>query len=435
MILKGSQRAGARQLAAHLLNDRDNDHVTVLELRGFIASELTAALEETYAVSKATRCKQYMFSLSLNPPKDVVASEEELLNAADRAERALGLDEQPRAIIIHEKNGRRHAHVVWSRIDPESLTAVNLPHFKNRLTALSRELFLDHDWPLPDGLRRDAGKSPLNFTLDEWQQAKRLALDPREIKQVFIEAWRQSDSGKAFGNALAERGYFLARGDRRGFVAIDVNGEVFSVSRWTGAKAKDIRSKLGDPQGVPSLQDIRRQMRSLVSEKLRGFIAQVKQRQTDELRPLDEERTQMTHAHRKEREALIRKQDERWQQEHAARSERLAKGIRGLWEFLSGRTRAIREANEREAFEATRRDRLQRDRLAVAQMEERQALQARIDNTRERHMRDRRLLAQEVVRSMRQTARLREKDARRSPEHRQEHTPVHRRDRGNSHDF
>ena len=32
MILKGSQRAGAKQLAAHLLNDRDNDHVSVLEL-------------------------------------------------------------------------------------------------------------------------------------------------------------------------------------------------------------------------------------------------------------------------------------------------------------------------------------------------------------------------------------------------------------------
>ena len=35
MILKGSQRAGAKALADHLMNDRDNDHVSCLELRFF----------------------------------------------------------------------------------------------------------------------------------------------------------------------------------------------------------------------------------------------------------------------------------------------------------------------------------------------------------------------------------------------------------------
>lgn len=172
MILKGSQRSGARQLSAHLLNDRDNDHVELLELRGFVADDLTGALQEAHAVSKATKCKQFLFSLSLNPPRDAVAREEDFLAAADRAEQTLGLDGQPRAVIIHEKEGRRHAHVVWSRIDADSLTAINLPHFKNRLTALSKELYLDHGWRLPDGLKTLGGKNPLNFTLEEWQQAR-----------------------------------------------------------------------------------------------------------------------------------------------------------------------------------------------------------------------------------------------------------------------
>ncbi len=78
------------------------------------------------------------------------------------------------------------------------MTAINLSHFKNRLKNLSRELFLDHGWELPNGLRRDGGKSSLNFTLDEWQQARRLGLHPREIKQAFQDAWKQSDSKKAF---------------------------------------------------------------------------------------------------------------------------------------------------------------------------------------------------------------------------------------------
>jgi len=53
MILKASQRGGGKRLAAHLLNARDNEHV-----------------QEAYAVSRATRAKQFLFSLSLNPPQD-----------------------------------------------------------------------------------------------------------------------------------------------------------------------------------------------------------------------------------------------------------------------------------------------------------------------------------------------------------------------------
>jgi hypothetical protein len=68
MILKGSQRAGGRQLAAHLLRADENEHVEVHELRGFVAEDLDGAFAEAYAASKGTRAKQFLFSLSLNPP-------------------------------------------------------------------------------------------------------------------------------------------------------------------------------------------------------------------------------------------------------------------------------------------------------------------------------------------------------------------------------
>lgn len=140
MILKGSQRAGAKQLSLHLMNDRDNDHVTLHELRGFIAGDLHGALAESYAISRGTKCEQFLFSLSLNPPKQVIAGEDDFRRAADEAEKRLGLEGQPRAIVFHEKEGRRHAHVVWSRINPETMKAINLPFYKKRLNELSREL-------------------------------------------------------------------------------------------------------------------------------------------------------------------------------------------------------------------------------------------------------------------------------------------------------
>ncbi|MFQ6550671.1 relaxase/mobilization nuclease domain-containing protein [Aestuariibius sp. 2305UL40-4] len=181
MILKGSQRSGAVRLAAHLLNDQDSDHVQVTELRGFVARDLEGAFREAHAISKDTRCSQFLFSLSLNPPLEAEVSEEAFRKAADDAGQRLGLQDQPRALIFHEKEGRRHAHVVWSRINADSLKAINLPFYKTRLRDLAKELYLEHGWDLPQGLQTHGGKNPFNFTLAEWQQAKRQGVDPREI--------------------------------------------------------------------------------------------------------------------------------------------------------------------------------------------------------------------------------------------------------------
>jgi len=69
MILKGNQRAGGRQMLLHLLNVEQNEHVKVHEVRGFMAEDVLGALNEAYALSKGTKCKQFMYSLSLNPPQ------------------------------------------------------------------------------------------------------------------------------------------------------------------------------------------------------------------------------------------------------------------------------------------------------------------------------------------------------------------------------
>lgn len=400
MILKGSQRSGARQLAAHLLNERDNDHVSVLELRGFVASDLHGALDEAHAVSKGTQCKQFMFSLSLNPPKEAVASEVDFRRAADAAEERLGLSGQPRAIIIHEKEGRRHAHVVWSRIDAAKLKAVNLSHYKRKLTSLSKELYLEHGWTLPDGLRQNGGRSPLSFSLVEWQQAKRQGLDPREIKDAFQQAWAQSDNAKAFAAALEDRGYFLAEGDRRGFVALDVDGEVYSVPRYLTAKTKEVREKLAG-HDLPSVDQTRARINMLVTDKLREFWAQARDAQRAELRPLSARLEEVRAEHRAQRARLTANQQSRWQREAQLRSDRLRKGLAGLWDKFSGKANATRMQNEAEAYDGLRRDQKQRDQLVIDQMAERRILQERIDKMRLRHVQERRDLNRKMIARMR----------------------------------
>ncbi len=406
MILKGSQRSGAKNLADHLMNDRDNDHVTLFEVRGFVARDLHGALAEAYAISKGTKCEQFLFSLSLNPPQEIVASEQDLKDAVDRAEQALGLDGQPRAIVFHEKEGRRHAHVVWSRIDATTMTAINLPHFKNKLMSLARELYLDHGWEMPDGLRRDGGKSPLNFTLAEWQQAKRLKLDPREIKQSFQDAWNRSDSAKAFKHALEDKGYFLARGDRRGFVALDIHGEVFSVPRMLGIKTKEVKAKLGDPSAFDSVDQTKQIIADKLTDHIQTYIGQVDAKHDQDMAPLAEERQRMKLAHRAERLSLKSKQRQREQEETRARNARMWKGLRGLWDRVSGNRLKVQRQNEKEAWDAAMRDQRQRDELVKAQMIERRKLQADIQKLRRKHIKDRQILTRDIAQAMRMSEQI-----------------------------
>jgi len=256
MILKGNQRGNARELAVHLMNAQDNERIELHEVRGFMGATLKEALEEAYAVSRGTRCKQHLFSLSLNPPAGAEVSAEAFERAIDRIEQRLGLTNHPRAIVFHVKNGRRHAHCVWSRISPRTMKAVNMAHYKTKLCALSREFFLEHGWEMPRGLEVRGERSPLNYTHAEHQQARRIGRNAAEIKAEVQAAWAQSDSRASLEAALAERGYVLAKGDRRDFVIMDRHGEVYSLPRFADVTTKDVRARLGDGAGLPSVDQV-----------------------------------------------------------------------------------------------------------------------------------------------------------------------------------
>src|SRR5690606_17006322 len=118
-------------------------------------------------------------------------------------------------------------------------------------------------------------RDPLNFTREEWQQAQRAGLDPREIKAVFKQCWQASDSKTAFERALKERGFWLARGDRRGFVAVDYKGEVYSLSRYAGVKGKEIEARLGDPARLGPVDEIKAEIAGGITAKLQAFINDV----------------------------------------------------------------------------------------------------------------------------------------------------------------
>ncbi|MEM7778761.1 MAG: relaxase [Pseudomonadota bacterium] len=385
MILKASQRSGSAQLGRHLLNEQDNEHVEVHEVRGFMTEDVMGAMKEAEALAKGTRCKQHLFSVSLNPPENEDVPTEVFEGAIASIESKVGLTDQPRMVVFHEKEGRRHAHVVWSRIDAETMTAKQLSFFKTKLQEVSKQLYLENGWKMPEGLADKSKRDPRNFTLDEWQQAKRAGLDAKTLKALAQDAWAISDDAKSLAHALEERGLYLARGDRRGHVAVTYEGEVFALSRLIGTKAKDIRAKISKPADLRSVAETKQHIAETIAPRLDSFISDVKKLAKDALTPLRDERNAMRDAHKQERLKMAKGQNARWNRETKERANRLRTGVRGLWDRMTGEHAKTVKRNELEAWHAVRRDRDQKQIMLEAQHKERRELQRRFRQTRERH--------------------------------------------------
>jgi hypothetical protein len=376
MILKASQRGGGQDLAAHLMKMDDNEHLSIHDLRGFASTDLHGAFREAEAISKGTKCRQYLFSLSLSPPADARVSVDEFEAAIGRIEKHLDLEGQPRAIVFHEKEGRRHAHAVWSRIDAETMTAKQMSFFKQKLMGISRELYLDHGWKLPRGLERAGERDPTNFTLAEWQQAKRQGIDPRWLKTTLQDCWQRSDNAASFERSLAERGFFLAKGDKRSFVILDHQGEVWSLPRMLDLKTKEVRERLGDGDKLKSVDETKAIIGQRMTPAIKAHIQESKKGFQQRSASLGEKKAAMTDEHRKARAALASKQTNQWELESSERAQRLPRGLRGFWHRITGQYQQLRSSNEQEAAQTRLLHAQERQELIDQQRMRRAVLQA-----------------------------------------------------------
>jgi MobA/VirD2-like, nuclease domain len=434
VILVGNQRGSAGNLAVHLLKP-ENEHIEVHEIRGFASDDLKEALNEAHAVSKGTRCKQFLYSLSLNPPPQENVKTEVFEDAIDRIEVKLGLSGQPRAIVFHEKEGpggvRRHAHAVWSRINTIEMKAVQLSFTKKKLRDVSRELYIEHGWKMPRGFVNSHERDSKNFTLAEWQQAKRAGKDPRAIKENFADAWAITDSKAAFTQALAERGYKVARGDRRGFVAVDVHGEVYSIPRQAGVKTKDVRLRLGEEKKLPSVAETKNQHAQEILPKLNKFQEELDAKKQQRLLELKFRKTELVQRQREERTSFLEATEKRQIQETQQRQARFRIGIKGIWDRLRGENKRIQEQNTVEAKAALTRDRSEKDQLIFQQLAQRREFSAQRMEKRQNYIEQRRELSRDIqtYQQMRSPTESRETLKKNYTEKRQnkQHQPVQQR--------
>lgn len=306
MIPKGNQRSGGQKLATHLLNAIDNDRVELFEVRGAIANDLHGAFAEWRAASTGTNCKKYLYSLSINPdPAQRPLNREEFIDFMARTEQALGLAEQPRAIVFHVKNGREHCHVVWSRIDTEKLKAVQLSHDRQKLRSVARDFARDLGLELPHGMKKDRGTDRYEDrkkqnSLAERQQEERTGITKEQRQREITQAWTQSQTGKAFLQALEQQGYTIAQGARRAYVVIDRYGEIHALARQIhGARGKDVKDRLKEVslESLPTAQEAQKQAREKIQATTREKSLVLN----------DQRLKKLEQAHEKKRAALEKK--------------------------------------------------------------------------------------------------------------------------------
>lgn len=400
MILVGNQRGGARDLAKHLQKD-ENERVELDELRGFASDNLNDALQESHAISRATKCKQHLFSLSINPPKNKEVSKENFRKAIAKAEDRLRLNDQPRAIVFHEKYGddgelRRHAHAVWCRIDAENMKAVQLSFSKQKMQEVSKELYIEHNWTMPKGHLNKELTDKRNFTLSEWQQAKRAGKDPKQQKTMFQDTWAVSDTKESFANALKEQGYILAKGDRRGFVAVNHEGEVYSVSRWVGTKAKQIRERLGNDEGLPNVNKAHEQAGQMVADRLKELRIEEARQVKENQEKLNAEHERNQERHRREQEQMAKEQAIREAREAQERLDRLRTGLWGLLDRVTGLRKRTLELNAQEEMRAKERDQKERQAVEEKQKYIQENMQSKVDTDKEQYIKTQQELRQDV---------------------------------------
>jgi hypothetical protein len=354
MIIKGSSRAGPSQLSRHLQRTDTNERVNILQLDSPTES-LAEALRDWQFLSTGTRGDKGLYHANIDPDARYTMTPEQWIRSVDVLEKELGLEGQPRAVVMHEKHGREHIHVVWQRTDIDTMTLVsdsqNYRAHERASMALEKEF--GHEHVPGKHEKRDREKQPefpkQQINHAEWQQGERSGIDPREFKAEITALYEQSDNGAALKAALEEKGLVLAKGDRRDYVIVDEYAQVYSLARQiNGVTAKDLREFMADIDRdmIPSVD----QAKALQREHAKTIEPEKPQQEipAESNKPSPEEIAKLEAALKLRHEDEGRRQRESQQAEVKQTSRILDGEIAEKLNALDSRQQAARERYDRE---------------------------------------------------------------------------------------
>ncbi len=264
MIAKGASRNNPRQLAVYLMRVERYDTgepAELLELqsgwtaslgpesaRPRIASRMVEAFRDWQLLTEGTRQgRDGLYHAEISPEAHYAATmtPEQWKRAADILGEELGLQGQPRAVVLHGgTDGRKHLHVVWARTDIEAMKLVSDSYnfVAHEKASMRMEEEFGHEFVPGKHAKRDRERQPefprqkLSQDEDQWQKRTGLSVEDRKAEIAALHS--AADGPQAFKAGLEEAGYLLAKGDR-GYIVVDELGGHSVLSRNIGLKKKE----------------------------------------------------------------------------------------------------------------------------------------------------------------------------------------------------
>ncbi|KAB2837267.1 MAG: relaxase/mobilization nuclease domain-containing protein [Caedimonadaceae bacterium] len=308
MIVKGKSRNNAGQAGSYLLTLDENERVELIETRGTVAQDVKGACLEMEALAAGSDAEKPFYHASINPAKGEHLTPEQWEKAVEILEEKLGLEDHQRIVVEHEKDGRAHRHILWNRVDPETLTAKRMSwnYVQHEKTAreLEKTFGLDrvqgvhvdeNGQPLEKGDERRADFAP---TRHETETAKKNGVNlykwRKEIRKIAEQT--EGKSGAELVEALEAKGHMVAKGDKVAFVILDPSGKAHRMAQSLGLNVEDLKERLSDldPAAIPRESEARekQQEQQAQLEKEKGFTLYdsggMAQQQTDAIRDLKE---------------------------------------------------------------------------------------------------------------------------------------------------
>ncbi len=79
---------------------------------------------------------------------------------------------------------------------------------------------------------------------------------------------------------------------------------MISIARATGIKAKDLKSRIGDPDELPSVKDTRKRIGEDILPRIKSHLDEAQSAANAEKEHLEQRREEMAYAHALERTRL-----------------------------------------------------------------------------------------------------------------------------------
>lgn len=318
MVIRGSTRGNGKQLAGYLLSEKENERVTILNVAGkenASGEDLHYTLLEMSLLSELSKSEKGLYHAQINPAygEDKTMSAADWNKAADILARELKLENQKRVIVLHEKNDRIHAHVVFQRYDQVQGKIIS--------DSFSR-------------LAQDRARQTMEQVFNHERTPGRSR--PQDMKRTLSDLWHSSKDGQEFVKAAKAAGYTITDGYKieggreRPFGVIDDKGRSYDLMRQlidkepkgqakeSHVKTKAARERLDGVQ-LPKEKEAQREARSKYQAKdmdrKQEQWKEAKERFNEQSKAKDQQRQyDKTEAFKREGAAQTDNQEQRFKQ-------------------------------------------------------------------------------------------------------------------------